>query len=375
MFNSFTNDSRVLKESLSLSRDGYHVEVIAHLDKDLKKEEKEEHFYIQRFSYLDRSVTKSRVKKLKAYHRYLKESIVYCKGFDIFHCNDLNTLPIGVIIKKFYNKEVKIVYDAHEYETETNGLSGMQKIWVKKLERFLIKYADATITVSDTIARDYVKLYAIKKPSLVLNTPYYQEIEKNDIFRETFAIAARQTIFLYQGSLNKGRGIEILLETFKNIDDKSVLVVMGYGELVQLVKAESKKCASIFYHEAVDPNVLLTYTASADFGISTIEDTCLSYRYCLPNKMFEYIMAEVPVIISNLPEMKKIVDANKIGVIVKENNSVALMQAIQVATTLDKDELKENLKKVKKIYHWEAQEKVLLRTYQDLFIEVKDEKK
>ncbi len=367
VFNSFTNDSRVIKESTSLSNNNYHVEVIAHLDKNLEQTQTQNNFIVKRFSYLDRTVTKRKIAKLKAYLTYMKESVNYCKDFDILHCNDLNTLPIGYIIKKFYNKNVKIVYDAHEYETEISGLHGVQKIITKKIEKFLIKYADAVICVSDAIADEYVKLYNIDKPALVLNTPPLKKIEKKGIFRETLNIPKDKTILLYQGGLSSGRGIEILLDTFKQIDDdESVIVFMGYGPLEELIQITAKECINIYFHKAVTPDVLLEYTCSADFGILFYENNCLNHYYCSPNKMFEYLMAEIPVIVSNLYEMKRLVENNSIGVVAKENSAQGLKKAIQKATQLDKNELHTNIQKVKEIYNWEEQEKVLLSLYRGL---------
>ena len=367
VFNPFVNDSRVIKESVSLGNNSYHVEVVAHLDKDLQETENQENFIIKRFSYLDRNITKSKIGKLKAYIEYIKESVKYCKSFDILHCNDLNALPIGFIVKKFFKKNVIIVYDAHEYETETHGLSGIQQSLARFLEKFFIKYADKIITVSSGIADEYARLYDIQKPALVLNTPHYKKIEKKDLFRETFGINKEQTIFLYQGSLGKGRGIEILLDTFKVLDPSSVIVFMGYGQLEEWIKDKAKKHENIYFHEAMHPDILLDYTSSADFGIATIEDSCLSYHYCLPNKMFEYIMAEVPVIVSDLPEMKKIIQENNIGIVAKNNSIDGLKDAILDTVKLDRTKININLKKAKKIYNWEEQEKILLKIYKELF--------
>jgi len=86
----------------------------------------------------------------------------------------------------------------------------------------------------------------------------------------------------------------------------------------------------------------------------------------LPNKMFEYLMAEISVIVSNLYEMKRLVEENKIGVVAKENTPNGLKEAIKKALRLDKYELKKNIQKVKKIYNWENQERVLLNVYKEL---------
>ena len=284
------------------------------------------------------------------------------KQIDIIHCNDLETLPIGVIIKRFFNKKVKIVYDAHEYETERHNIRGIRKTLVKNLEKYLIGYADAVMTVSDSIANEYVRLYGIKKPSLVLNTPSFKVIEKGNIFRETFGISVESTIFLYQGALNLGRGIELILDTFKSLPKDNVVVFMGYGTLEPIIKEAMDKHNNIYFHKAVPPNRVLAYTSSADFGLSLIEDSCLSYRYCLPNKMFEYIMVGIPVIVSNLPEMRKIVEEYDVGVVVNIN----LKKSIEEIIKMDRELLLINLKHTQKIYHWAKQEVVLMGVYNAL---------
>ena len=171
VFNNYTNDSRVFKTANSLSSEGYKVSVVGHHDVNLAKSEIVNGVKIHRVSFLNRKITKSKISKLIAYIKYIKEALFYSSETDIIHCNDLNTLPIGVLIKKFYNKNVKVVYDAHEYETQKNGLHGIDKKLVALLERYCIKYADQVITVSDSIAHEYVRLYGIDKPYVVLNTP------------------------------------------------------------------------------------------------------------------------------------------------------------------------------------------------------------
>jgi len=368
VLNSFKNDSRVLKENMSLQKAGYKVKVVALHEEPLKEFDEVQNIAVHRVKLKSKNWSKNKIIQLFKYFEFIYRVVKKYKKSNILHCNDLNSLPIGFIIKKFYNQDIKIVYDAHEYEINDVPYEKEYKVKIKYvIEKFLIKYADKTITVSDAIANEYVKLYGIEKPALVLNTPLYKKIEKKDIFRETLDIAKNKTIFLYQGGLSRGRGIEILLDTFKNLhDDKSVIVFMGYGQLEELVQTATKAYANIYFHKAVNTDVLLEYTSSADFGISTIEDACLSYRYCLPNKIFEYLMVDLPVIVSNLYEMKRLVEDNNIGIVAQENTPQGLGEAIQEAVTLNKKELYENIQKVKEIYNWEEQEKVLLNLYQGL---------
>ncbi|RLA77226.1 MAG: glycosyl transferase family 1, partial [Epsilonproteobacteria bacterium] len=313
--------------------------------------------------------SKNEIIQVFKYFEFIYRVIKRYKTSDILHCNDLNTLPIGVIIKKFFNKNVRIVYDAHEYEINDIPYENKYKIKMKYfIEKYLIKHADTVICVSDKIADEYVRLYKIEKPDLVLNTPHYINLDKKNIFRETFGIDENKTIFLYQGALTLGRGIEVLLQTFKEINnDKYIIVFMGYGILEESIMRSSKKYKNIYFHKAVPSDILLNYTSSADFGISTIEDSCLSYRYCLPNKMFEYIMADVPVIVSNLIEMKKIVNYYNVGIVVKNNTLDGVIDAVQNAQKLNKEEIQKNIQIVKEIYNWEEQEKVLLKLYERLY--------
>lgn len=368
VFNNFTNDSRVLKEAISLSKSNYVVEIIAHNDINLKKVEYINEIKINRVSYLNRKKA-SAFNKIYAYFIYIWQAIKLAKKADIIHCNDLNTLPISFLIKNLINRRIKVIYDAHEYETEVNHLSKQSKKLMSFLEKTLIKHVDQTITVSQSIALEYKRLYPfIETPKVVLNCPSQVDLDKTkNLFRPKFNISDEQVIFLYQGSLSTGRGLETIIEAFKQTKNKlNTLVVMGYGNLENIVKETALNYENIFFHEAVSPTVLLNYTSSADFGISTIEDTCLSYHYCLPNKMFEYIMAELPLVVSNLPEMKKVVQNNHIGTVVKENTPEGILNAIEETKSLDISQLKQNLRATKKIYNWENQEKVLIETYRSL---------
>lgn len=284
---------------------------------------------------------------------------------DIIHCHSLGALPVAVLSK--FKLKCGLIYDAHEFETKRNGVNRFRSRIYSMVEKFLIKYADKVIAVSDSIANEYSQLYNIPKPSLVLNCPLYTEVIKKDLFRKEFGIRSDQTIFLYQGGISKGRGIEILLEAFSNsCDDKNVIMFMGYGPLEELIKKKMETQKTIFFKQAVSPLVLLDYTASADFGISFIEDSCLSYRYCLPNKMFEYLMARLPIIVSNLFEMKKVVDKCNIGVVAETNTVYGLIHAIKKIKEMDYNTLLTNVDQAREKYSWEVSGQVLLGVYREV---------
>jgi len=371
VFNNFINDSRVLKEAISLADGGHEVEVISHMDIGLSTFEQEKNFKIRRFSYLNREVQKSIISKLGAYLKYIRLSAKHCKDFDAIHCNDLDTLPIAFIIKQFYNKRIKVVYDAHEYETERHHQSDLDKKLLKIVEKFLLRYVDKMITVSEPIADEYVKLYNIERPTVIYNTPKKIDIEKKDIFRNKFNIPKEHIIFLYQGGLQKRRGI---LEFFNLIRGKEGVsyVIMGFGHLKDEIIELSKNESNLYFHDAVSPDVLLDYTSSADIGICIEENLCKSWNLGLPNKMFEYYMVDMPIVVSGLKELKRFIVDNKTGFVIDDIFNQEGFDKLFPTIIKEYKNRCENLKRVKNIYNWQNQERKLLKVYEELIIKETD---
>lgn len=370
VMNNFKNDTRVLKEAITLKNNNFDVKVLALHDgkSSLKEYDSVSDIDVHRVILKTKNLPKSLAYQMLKYCEFFYKAVKECKKADIIHCNDLQPLPVAAAAKLFSFGKTKIVYDAHEYETEVKGLTGIRKSLAKFLERFLIKFVDKLITVNDSIAEKYVEMYGINKPCIVLNAPNKLTcVEKNDIFREKFNIPKEHKIFLYQGGFSKGRGIEILLETFANIDIENVCIVfMGYGELEEKIKEYAGKYKNIFYHEAVAPQVLLNYTVSADYGISLIENVCLNYYYCLPNKFFEYSMAGLPLICSDFPVMERFADKYQIGVSAAPDDMNSIISSIKNIMTKDYVVLSQNARNMALANSWEEQEKVLIKLYKDL---------
>lgn len=367
VLNNFINDSRVLKTSRTLLNSGYDVCVVALHDADLKENETTRGVSVHRIKLVSRAWSKHKIIQVFKLLEFIGRFVLRYRKLDVLHCNDLNGLFVGFCCKLTRTK-ITIIYDSHEFAINDVPHQSARSIKLKKmLEGFLIKFAHSVINVSDSIANEYSRLYNIPKPHLVLNCPAYHEQTKRNLFRENLGIRADQTIFLYQGGLSKGRGIELLLEAFSDLDtDKNVLVCMGYGPLECLIQEKAQQQNTIFFHPAVSPDVLLNYTSSADYGVSFIEDSCLSYRYCLPNKMFEYLMAGLPVLTSNLFEMKRLVETEGVGIVAEENTVEGFRNAVEASLSQDYDAIQKNVFAARKKYCWEEQEKVLKEIYHAL---------
>jgi len=367
VLNPFTNDSRVLKECLSAKRAGFNTMVFALHEKGLPEDETVHGFSVHRVRLRSRGWPKQKWIQVIKYLELILRMVARIRNAEIIHANDLNALPIAVILKYTTCRAARVVYDAHEFETECHHKKGIFERLTEITERFFIKYADDVLTVSEGIAQQYAERYGITKPRLVLNCPPYRKLPKKDIFRKVFPIKPEQRIILYQGILEEGRGIGILLETFSRLKgDNICLVLMGYGGMERRIREIAASHRNIFFHPAVPPETLLEYTASADIGIILFENYCLNHYYALPNKFFEYSMAGLPVITSDLPELRKLVTEYQCGFVLEQYSANGLAALLQELACVDLSKYSENAAKMAEIYCWENQEKILLEVYRYL---------
>lgn len=366
LFNDFTNDNRVLKECLSLIKKDFEVELVAtrfekrNLSNEDIKGIKVRRVFVGHFNLLP----------INLFFFWLNIIRLYRKE-RIFHCNDLYALPPAWFIKVFIDKKTRVVYDCHEHETEAGIYVGKPILkWFAKIsERICIKAADKVICVSESIAKDYERMYKIEKPSLVLNCPNYRKYDRLGIMRKELGIGEDKVIFLFQGEYLKGRGVNKLITIFKELETKNrniVLVLLVYGEGIETLKEEIKGYHNIFWHDKVSKDVYMDYVVSCDWGIYLMENICKNHDYALPNKLFDYIMGGLPVVVSNLKEMSEFVEKNKIGYSIDPSNEEGIIKLLSNITSESKKEFMLNLQKTAQKYSWEEQEKVLLKLYENL---------
>jgi glycosyltransferase involved in cell wall biosynthesis len=291
----------------------------------------------------------------------------YKKDVSVVHCHSLWDLPIGVFMK-LTRRNVKLVYDAHELETERNGLAGLKKRLAKVRERALIRFVDQVLVVSESIAEWYRQRYKNVSVTVVKNIPYNNQpsacLDRRSVFRDKFDIKDG-IIFLYQGALMKGRGIDLLLSAFSKAGGGKHIVFMGYGSYEQKIKEFAALHKNIHFHEAVSPDEVLAHTAGADVGVCLIENVCLSYYYCLPNKLYEYMLSGMPVIVSGFPEMTRLVEelGNGWQTPLEEDRLVALIEQIDKRAIEAK---RLNSIKARAKIGWHLEEKKLMGVYQAL---------
>lgn len=281
-----------------------------------------------------------------------------------FNCHSLPVLPLAVLVK--FWKRCVLVYDPHELETETAGLSGRRQWLARRVEGALIRRAETVCVVSRSIADWYVERYRIKPVWVVRNLPYRSEPApvRTGALRRAIGLAPEAQLFLYQGLLAPGRGVGMLIDAFSGMPDRH-LVFMGYGELEGRIREATAQHANIHFMPAVPPSQVKNYTVDADVGIALIENVCLSYYLCLPNKLFEYVACSVPAVVSDFPEMGRFVDEYDCGWKTAPD-AQALRQLMQGLTAGELAAKRANTRDSGRLYCWEEEETTLLAMYQAL---------
>jgi glycosyltransferase involved in cell wall biosynthesis len=286
---------------------------------------------------------------------------------DITYVNShsLSVLPLCVVLKVL--KRAKLVYDTHELETETVAAGKVRRIASKLIERSLMGFVDEVSVVNDAIAKWYQGSYN-RKVWVVKNVPHQTEAAPVRTYklRRQLQIGDNELVFLYQGGMSRGRGIHLLLEAFASVPDRH-LVFLGNGDLAATVQAYSRKVRNIHHHPAVSPHQLNEYTPDADVGLCTFENVCLNHYLALPNKLFEYLVCGIPVLVSDFPEMCRVVSDLDCGwcSVVELECIRQLVMAINHECICEK---RNSIAKNRNKFGWQLEEAVLISMYRQMFV-------
>jgi len=295
-------------------------------------------------------------------------------NYDYIWCNDLPTLNPGLKISKKLG--AKLIYDSHEIYLETlnqffprnskgikkalfNQNLNLMRLIGKNFNKRVLPQVQTFITVNESLREYFIRQYSIQSSRVIMNLPELKKSEQgtNSIdYRSKYKWDTESIILIYQGALNEGRGLRLLIELMQSIDNKFKLIVLGDGPLKQNLKdllAPSNQ--QVKFIDSVPIEQLLDYTRGADIGINLLEDFNLSKKLASPNKLFEYIHARIPVICSNTIENSKVLKNYKIGLLT-ENNLTSIKDSIIELSKKKKTIFEDEMIRAIKLYNWESQE-------------------
>jgi glycosyltransferase involved in cell wall biosynthesis len=278
--------------------------------------------------------------------------------------NDLDTLPAAFLASKI--KRNKIIYDSHEYYTETPELVNrpfVQGIW-KKIESAIFPHLTKIITVNNSIAALFEKKYA-KKVAVIRNIPltFKPEVIKT---RQELGLPEDRKILLIQGTgINVDRGAEEACLAMEYLEGY-ILLIIGSGDVFPTLKkivAEKKLEDKVMFKNKMDFRELRQFTINSDLGLTIDKDTNINYRFSLPNKLFDFMHAGIPVLSTGLVELKRIIDEYNTGFFIENHDPKHIADVIK---SIFNDMKTYMIKKEKTLYAakelcWEEEEKKLFK--------------
>jgi len=285
---------------------------------------------------------------------------------DLLVSNDLDTLLPNYLVHKI--KQTPIVYDSHEYFTATPELVDrpkVQRIW-KWIEKTIVPKLKNCITVNASIAKLFEDEYHVPF-KIVRNIP--NRCTNSEIpSRKALGLPEDKKIVLLQGSgINVQRGAEEAVEAMQYLDNVLLLIVGG-GDVLPFLK---KMVIDLSLQNKVEfvprqtPQNLAGYTANADIGLTIDKDTNINYRFSLPNKLFDYIYAGVPVLATPLVELKNIIQTYEIGDFIESHDPEHIANKIKTMLA-DESKLamyKANTQKAAADLNWENEKKTLIEIF------------
>lgn len=344
-----STDQRVLKVADTFRRNGWQAFLIG------RKRAGSPHFNTSyRHQQLRLLFNKSMLFYLEFNLRLFLKLLTY--KYDYIYCNDTDTLLACFTASRIRKKP--LFFDAHELFPELPELQGrrfVKKVW-QTIEDILIPRLDRTITVCQSIADYYRERYGISM-TVVRNVP----LLRNEVDPLPLNVPKGKKVLLYQGALNTGRGLDWVIGAMAYISD-AVLYIIGDGDIKSKLEEQVHQLNitdRVIFHGMVAANELHRYTPSADLGLCLLESLGKSYFYALPNRIFDYMHAGVPVLASPFPEIRNIVETYHTGTITDERHPQQL--AAVISSLLQQPVDSEYLRTVAKEFCWESEEKNILK--------------
>ena len=352
--NDISTDNRVNKVAVLLEDLGYDVEWIGREMKDSVALHRS--FCTRRMKLLN---SKGGLFYAEFQIRLFFELLFRCNRKSMLLSNDLDTLLPNFLISRLFG--IPMVYDSHEYFCGVPEIQGrwVQRIW-RAVEGFIFPRLEHIWTVNDSIAELYLKDYGIR-PKVFRNISPQPKIQAKS--RLELGLPQEVKIAINQGSgMNIDRGLEEAVEAVSGMEGWLLLLVGGGDAIPKLQTLVRQKGLNekVRFIPRVPYSELLQYTQAADVGLSLDKDTNINYRYSLPNKLFDYIHCNLPVVTSKVVEVRKIVENYGIGQTVDPEDIPALREALHEVSLKSYDS---NLKKAQRELNWEKEQEVLKAFY------------
>jgi glycosyltransferase involved in cell wall biosynthesis len=294
--------------------------------------------------------------------------ILLFRKANILVANDLDTLLANYLVTLFRKR--KLVYDSHEYFTgvpEIINRPFVKASW-ERIEKWIFPKLQVIYTVNESIAKLYKDQYG-KEIKVIRNVSNKLEQSAKKT-REDLGLPLDKKIIILQGAgINIDRGAEEAVQAMQYVDH-AIFLIIGSGDVIEILKemvTELHLDEKVSFLGKLPFKQMIQYTQVADLGLTLDKDTNINYRYSLPNKVFDYIQAGIPVLASNLVEVANVVKSYQVGDIVESHDPLAIAKKMtEMLDDSKKAAWKENLKIAAEELCWEKESLKLKEIYRDL---------
>jgi glycosyltransferase involved in cell wall biosynthesis len=372
------NDVRVMRAATALAGEGYRVSVVDIEHESARPVEEALHgIYLKHVLIPGWSVSSRRfrlrflVQALFVVIRSLQ--LLLSTPAEIYHAHDETALPFCYGAALLRRKP--LIFDAHEVPTSALNENRMSvKSLLKRCFLLVVPRCRAVISISPPIIQEFRKRYRCREMCLVRNMPEYQVVPRSDRLRRHLGLGSHVRIALYQGNLQPDRGLDRLIRSAAFLEPDNLIVLMGRGirdmqsQLEALIVSEGtgdrvKILPPVPYKE------LLDYTASADVGLIFYSPDYPEVQMYLPNKIFEYIMAGLPILSSQVDTVTEVIKTYDVGQILPSFAPAEIGEAIN-ALLADRgalDRMRRNaLAASRQDLNWENEGQQLIQLYQSI---------
>ncbi len=287
---------------------------------------------------------------------------------DIAVAHSLSTLPVAAAAAR--RSGGSLVFDSHELHVEQKLTRREKRIWTAIESRYIHR-CDAVITVNPSIAAELERRYQLDKVHVVHNAERVSEDApaRGRLFHQHFDLPASAKILLYQGGLSSDRNLQVLAKAIGLVRTSDLhLVLLGDGVLaarLQRIAVFHGLQDRIHLHPRVPQNSLLAYTASGDAGVIPYQPNCENNRLCTPNKLFEFVAAGVPMVATDLPELRRLIVTNELGLVgdTKSPRSLAALIDRMLGDPNHLQHFRRGVMSARSQLSWQTESKALLGVY------------
>jgi glycosyltransferase involved in cell wall biosynthesis len=277
---------------------------------------------------------------------------------------DLDTLPACWLAARL--KACILIQDSHEYMAEVPEVAfrpRTKKVW-HQLAAMLLPACHLRYTVSQSLVEEFVRMYG-QRFELIRNMA---ELQPSVEPQEDFPGLPEKDYLVFLGAVNRGRGLEELLEVLTERDE--ILVIIGEGDLSSEIRQLVKQLGlskRVFFSGKILPEKARTILRNARAGINLLRDEGLSYRYSLANKFFDYVHAGIPQVCIDFPEYRKLMEEFRVGLLTSLEKEKIRVCLDQLKDSAVRKQLSSEAVKAKELWNWQQESLHLQALYQELF--------